>query len=1287
MGERAYSYLKSVKRSISFLLSFILISGAMLSGVGPFEAFVEKVYASQGATTAYGYTASVGDTTYGADGVPMNGGGVVPGAVIYNDIDVCKTGLHPAYGSVVDIRGVIEQGGHTYEEGEHFWDHTYVGRVYKGNASGWYAPCLSTTWKWIDQNINCQVRLLTQQFPMPYGHDYRYCPEYSDFILSMIYPELASGDKYVNSAWWEVLTTGEGRISRLPAEGQIIPLHRYFINDTPYELCYRLYPTKEEAEAADAYTGTIYSDTSPIWSVRNSVGWFGPVSGDSSEEVCGQLFREDEDIPAYSYTVAKICDASFVGKWNPATERYDTNEGKVINVYPSGALSQKFRIGGEYTVTGVKLEPGKKITHDEVIDIDIEELIIDYYSMSSNRVSENEVKRRERVKRGNPYQFVSSIDEDGETVNVDEWKVLGVPTAQDPVLSLKVEKEYIAHNDTHELEYTSLNSTYHSIRCKEAGCVYEKFREKHTLGDWVIDTKATESTNGRRHKKCRFCDYETEPESYGQLAANEVDLGDVYRKYRNASKSATEPTVENPVFVNTDTELVMSEEFKDLLKTEQSKWIYYLRFCLYKDRAAYSSDGEPDDKVGLWDGRDPDCRYAARTYIDKSADRDSSSYGDPWIEAGKKMTLGSLMDAYFEYAATVNYPSDIAQRIIPVKEWYESVKDKQWEIVYQQRRTGNGQDTWYISAVPTDQPKPGDEVPPHEHHFGYKDLTNETHTRYCLKDDKAVRVSGNSVCDFNDVTESHDYGDWQVGTEANGHAGKHFRECRICHHVEEGDHAATQDSSSNDRYYYRGSESAGDKHVKVCETCNAPFGEEACSFGSPVTTVEATHKHVGETTKTCSKCRHKVLANTPQIQHTWSDTGALSWNQTSHWRYCTDPGCSNDPEINLNRTHHDLDTQVLQEATCTTGGRETVVCKTPGCGYSESEREIPALQHDFSGEWQSDDTGHWKVCRREGCGTEGAKTAHTFEQRSDGTHHWQECTVCGFIMDKVAHSVNPDEPWVSGNAVSHYHTCTVCGGHADEEAHTYGEWTVTKEATETEEGSRERTCSVCGYIQTDVIAKHVKPTEDKKADDGNTPVPPPSNTITAETKNVVLVTKNAYSITGGMTPVSTGKKDGNPYTVGNKKILSIDKNGKIKVKKAGTTTITFTTADGATHTVTVTVEKPKKQNQTVTDPNKTVIDAKDLLKGATYSEPDSITSTKSGVATVGTDGKIHIVGKGTTKIKYTFGKLKVKATLKVKVEPNKSEGNLDMIGDETEAYPEEAADEAVEEAAEEATYN
>ncbi len=41
----------------------------------------------------------------------------------------------------------------------------------------------------------------------------------------------------------------------------------------------------------------------------------------------------------------------------------------------------------------------------------------------------------------------------------------------------------------------------------------------------------------------------------------------------------------------------------------------------------------------------------------------------------------------------------------------------------------------------------------------------------------------------------------------------------------------------------------------------------------------------------------------------------------------------------------------------------------------------------------------------------------------------------------------------------------------DKHTHTYGSWAIIKEATCSEEGSRERTCTECNYIQTEIIEK------------------------------------------------------------------------------------------------------------------------------------------------------------------------------------------------------------------------
>ncbi len=47
----------------------------------------------------------------------------------------------------------------------------------------------------------------------------------------------------------------------------------------------------------------------------------------------------------------------------------------------------------------------------------------------------------------------------------------------------------------------------------------------------------------------------------------------------------------------------------------------------------------------------------------------------------------------------------------------------------------------------------------------------------------------------------------------------------------------------------------------------------------------------------------------------------------------------------------------------------------------------------------------------------------------------------------------------------HWHGCS-CGAKQDEAAHTFGDWTVTKEATEREAGQKVHRCTVCGYEET-----------------------------------------------------------------------------------------------------------------------------------------------------------------------------------------------------------------------------
>ena len=74
-------------------------------------------------------------------------------------------------------------------------------------------------------------------------------------------------------------------------------------------------------------------------------------------------------------------------------------------------------------------------------------------------------------------------------------------------------------------------------------------------------------------------------------------------------------------------------------------------------------------------------------------------------------------------------------------------------------------------------------------------------------------------------------------------------------------------------------------------------------------------------------------------------------------------------------------------------------------------------------------------------------------------------------IDIEVHQHTFAEEWTS-DATHHWHASTCGHDVTDSEAeHTFGNWTTTKEATEEAEGTRERSCTVCGYTATEAIEK------------------------------------------------------------------------------------------------------------------------------------------------------------------------------------------------------------------------
>lgn len=106
--------------------------------------------------------------------------------------------------------------------------------------------------------------------------------------------------------------------------------------------------------------------------------------------------------------------------------------------------------------------------------------------------------------------------------------------------------------------------------------------------------------------------------------------------------------------------------------------------------------------------------------------------------------------------------------------------------------------------------------------------------------------------------------------------------------------------------------------------------------------------------------------------------------------------------------------------------------------------------HTFAEEWSRDESNHWHAATCEHDITD-SKAEHSFGE---------------WTVTKEATCTENGERKT---------TCTICGYEktevTDKAEHTFGDWTVTKAATEEAEGSRERSCSVCEYTATEAIEK------------------------------------------------------------------------------------------------------------------------------------------------------------------------------------------------------------------------
>lgn len=365
-----------------------------------------------------------------------------------------------------------------------------------------------------------------------------------------------------------------------------------------------------------------------------------------------------------------------------------------------------------------------------------------------------------------------------------------------------------------------------------------------------------------------------------------------------------------------------------------------------------------------------------------------------------------------------------------------------------------------------------------EHNYGkLKTAVSEKHTpdtltpavaahyqcSVCLKYFTEAKVE-TTLAALTGTTPSHSYGNW-VNTDAD----QHWKACGCGNKIEIGDHKYdnTCDTTCNTCGHVRTIthtwsntwSTDGINHWKECTVCHTARNEEGAHIGGTATC---------QAKKECSVC-HLTYGNFAGCDYVenaiakYLVSEATCVAEAVYKKSCSVCGTAHATETfkhgTVNATNHVGETEIkgAEPATCDKDGYTgDTWCKDCNTKIKDGEpipaghktTEVPAnpATHEAA--------GNIKYYTCSGCSLLFADAEAKTEIKAEDT-----------VVAKGEHSYGE---WVNTDAENHWKECA-CGNKIETAAHTYGDWTVTKESTTTEKGSKEKTCSVCGHKVTEEL--------------------------------------------------------------------------------------------------------------------------------------------------------------------------------------------------------------------------
>ena len=441
----------------------------------------------------------------------------------------------------------------------------------------------------------------------------------------------------------------------------------------------------------------------------------------------------------------------------------------------------------------------------------------------------------------------------------------------------------------------------------------------------------------------------------------------------------------------------------------------------------------------------------------------------------------------------------------------------------------------------------------------------------------AVYYKTCSVCDkHDDASQTFVYGNalghkWNNDTTKEGalvskanctSPAVYYKSCSVC-----GKLSSTETFESGKALGHTGGTATCEKKAE-CTRCNQTYGDFADhTYGDLIPEVSATHKTTGmKAHYQCSVCKRFFNADKTEttkdalvIDKIPHDSN-LTWKNDAdnHWHECS---CG---EV-LDKTAHDFKWVVDKAATEEETGLKHEECAV--CGAKRSEGTvIDKLDHTHNMELiaakaatcTAEGNNAYYHCTKCGlyfkdeAGTKPtnvadeiiAKLAHTAVHHDrvepthfkDGSAEYWTCSVCGkYFSDaacttettkeatalaKIEHTYS--DKW-STSTEKHWHECS-CGDKINEAAHTWGEWTVTKAATATEAGEKQRECTVCHFTETAEILPLNCHTITFDANGGKTDATTAMTGADGKLTSLPAASRVGYSFKGWFTEKTGGEK-------------------------------------------------------------------------------------------------------------------------------------------------------------------